>query len=77
VARRNPAGHIQPGKPQQNAYVERYKRTVRYDWLNQHLFESIEAVQGHATRWLWTYNNERPNMGIGGITPMQKLTMAA
>ena len=28
---------IQPGKPQQNAYVERYNRTVRYDWLNQHL----------------------------------------
>jgi putative transposase len=69
--------HIQPGKPQQNAYVERYNRTVRYDWLNQHLFESIEEVKDHATRWLWTYNNERPNMGIGGITPMQKLTMAA
>lgn len=69
--------HIQPGKPQQNAYVERYNRTVRYDWLNQHLFESIEEVQDHATRWLWTYNNERPNMGIGGITPMQKLRMAA
>jgi len=69
--------HIQPGKPQQNAYVERYNRTVRYDWLNQHLFESIEEVQDHATRWLWTYNNERPNMGIGGITPMQKLRVAA
>ncbi|TJZ78213.1 transposase, partial [Paracoccus hibiscisoli] len=27
--------------------------------------------------WLWTYNNERPNMGIGGITPAQKLKMAA
>jgi putative transposase len=25
---------IQPGNPQQNAYVERYNRTVRYDWLN-------------------------------------------
>jgi putative transposase len=69
--------HIQPGKPQQNAYVERYNRTVRYDWLNQHLFDSIEEVQDHATRWLWTYNNERPNMGIGGITPMQKLKIAA
>ena len=30
-----------------------------------------------ATRWLWTYNNERPNMAIGGITPKQKLAMAA
>jgi len=30
---------IQPSKPQQNAYVERYNRTVRYDWLNQYIFE--------------------------------------
>lgn len=30
---------IQPGQPQQNAYVERYNRTVRYDWLAPHLFE--------------------------------------
>ena len=69
--------HIQPGKPQQNAYVERYNRTVRYDWLAQYLFESIEEVQEYATRWLWTYNNERPNMALGGITPSQKLKMAA
>lgn len=69
--------YIQPGKPQQNAYVERYNRTVRYDWLSQTMFESIEEVQDAATRWLWTYNNERPNMALGGITPMQKLAMAA
>lgn len=64
---------IQPGNPQQNAYVERYNRTVRYDWLNQYIFSSIEEVQLSATKWLWTYNHERPNMAIGGITPAQKL----
>jgi len=69
--------YIQPGNPQQNAYVERYNRTVRYDWLSQYLFESIAEVQDYATRWLWTYNNERPNMAIGGITPKQKLAIAA
>jgi len=68
---------IQPGNPQQNAYVERYNRTVRYDWLSQYPFESIEDVQNYATRWLWTYNNERPNMGLGGITPAIKLALAA
>ncbi|MGQ9427659.1 IS3 family transposase [Gilvimarinus sp. F26214L] len=68
---------IQPGKPQQNAYVERYNRTVRYDWLGQYLFSSISEVQDHATRWLWTYNHERPNTAIGGITPKQKVAMAA
>jgi putative transposase len=70
-------GYIQPGKPQQNAYVERYNRTVRHEWLDQHIIESIEEAQDYATQWLWTYNNERPNMGIGGITPAQKLKLAA
>jgi len=69
--------HIQPGKPQQNAYVERYNRTVRHEWLDQNIIESIEEAQDYATQWLWTYNNERPNMGIGGITPAQKLKRAA
>lgn len=69
--------HIQPGKPQQNAYVERYNRTVRHEWLDQNIIESIEEAQEFATQWLWTYNNERPNKGIGGITPAQRLKMAA
>ena len=69
--------HIQPGKPQQNAHIERYNRTVRYAWLARTLFETIEQVQDKATRWLWTYNHERPNMALGGITPAMKLAMAA
>ena len=52
--------YIQPGNPQQNAYVERFNRTVRYEWLAQYLFESIGEVQEFATRWLWKYNHERP-----------------
>ena len=69
--------YIQPGKPQQNAYVERYNRTVRQGWLDQNIFETIEETQQQATKWLWTYNNDRPNMAIGGITPVMKLKMAA
>jgi putative transposase len=69
--------HIQPGQPRQNAYTERYNRTVRHEWLDQYIIETIEEAQDHATQWLWTYNNDRPNMGIGGITPAQKLKMAA
>jgi putative transposase len=69
--------HIQPSKPQQNAYIERYNRTVRHEWLDQYIIESIAQAQEFATKWLWTYNNQRPNMGIGGITPAQKLKTAA
>ncbi len=65
--------HIQPGQPQQNAYIERYTRTVRHEWLDQYIIENIEPygdcrqsptgqrkAQDHATQWLWTYNNDRP-----------------
>ena len=45
--------HIQPGKPQQNAYVERFNRTVRYEWLSQHYWESINEVQEFATQWMY------------------------
>jgi len=69
--------YIRPGKPQQNAYIERYNRTVRHEWLDQNIFRSVEEAQEQATNWLWTYNNDRPNMGIGGITPAMKLKMAA
>jgi putative transposase len=68
---------ILPGQPQQNACVERYNRTVRYDWLAHHLFETLDEIQEFATRWLWTYNHDRPNMALGGITPKQRLALAA
>jgi putative transposase len=58
---------IQPGQPQQNAYIERYNRTVRHEWFDQYIIESIEPygdcrqsptgqrkAQDHATQWLWT-----------------------
>ena len=68
---------IQPGKPQQNAYVERFNRTVRYEWLSQHYCESINEVQEFATQWMFKYNHQRPNMAFGGITPKQRLAMVA
>tara|TARA_Y100000034_G_C6829289_1_gene374204 strand:+ start:359 stop:1156 length:798 start_codon:yes stop_codon:yes gene_type:complete len=68
--------YIQPGKPTQNAYVERFNRTARHEWLDLHRFESVEQAQELATNWLWLYNNERPNMAIGGIPPKQLLKAA-
>jgi putative transposase len=52
-------------------------RTVRYDCLAHHLFETLDEIQDFATRWLWTYNHGRLNMALGGITPKQKLALAA
>jgi putative transposase len=41
---------------------------VGYDWLAHHLFETLDEIQEFPTRWLWTYNHDRPNMALGGIT---------
>jgi len=69
--------HIQPGNPQQNAYVERFNRTVRYEWLSQYYWRDLAQVQDFATQWMWSYNHDRPNMALGGFTPKQRLAMAA
>ena len=44
---------------------------------DQNILETIEETQDQATKWLWTYNNDRPNIPIGGFTPAMKLEMAA
>ncbi len=56
--------YIQPGKPTQNAYVERFNRTVRHEWLDLPSFDSIEHAQLLATQWLWTYNNARIRQSV-------------
>ena len=63
--------HIQPGNPQQNAYVERFNRTVRYEWLSQYYWRDLAQVQDFATKWMWSYNHDRPNMALAGVTPKQ------
>ena len=55
----------------------RLNGSLRHEWLDLSIFETIDAVQQIATEWLWTCNNERPNMGIGGVTPAMTLKMAA
>ena len=64
--------YIQTGNPQQNGYVERFNRTMRYELLNQCLFESIEQVKQQSTQWIWMYNNVRPHMANGGMPPVFK-----
>ena len=57
--------------------MERFNRTVRYEWLSQYYWSSIEEVQDFATQWMWSYNHDRPNMALGGFTPKQHLAKAA
>ncbi|HIW20752.1 MAG TPA: transposase, partial [Candidatus Dorea intestinavium] len=63
--------YTQPGKPTQNAYIERFNRTVREELLSNYLFETINEVQIYSTKWLWISNNERPHSAIGSVPPCQ------
>ena len=62
--------YIQPGNPQQNAYIERANRTIRSGWVSKHLFDTLDEVQDYATKWLWFYNHERPHKANGGRPPL-------
>ncbi len=70
---------IEPGKPNQNAYIESFNGRFRDECLNEHWFTSVPHAQGIIEAWRREYNDERPKKALGGLTPAayaQQLTAA-
>jgi putative transposase len=63
--------HIQPGKPAQNAYIERFNRTFREDVLDAYVFDTLSEVRDIAEQWLEEYNAIRPHDALQGLSPYQ------
>lgn len=68
--------YIQPGKPNQNAYIERFNRTLRNELLDQHLFVRLDDVREAAYWWMLGYNEERPHDSLGDLTPSEYSKLA-
>lgn len=60
---------IQPGKPNQNAYIESFNGRLRDECLNEHWFVSLAHARTVIEAWRREYNEERPKRSLGGLTP--------
>jgi putative transposase len=62
---------IEPGKPQQNAYIESFNGKFRDECLNEHWFISMRHARETIAAWRREYNDERPHSSLGYLTPKQ------
>lgn len=65
--------YIQPGEPNQNAYVERFNRTYREEFLSLYLFSNLDEVREGTYAWRIDYNENRPHDSPGDLTPDEYL----
>lgn len=60
---------IQPGKPMQNGFVERFNGNIRRELLNAYVFKTLSEVREKADDWMIDYNYHRPHKALNFRTP--------
>ncbi|SKB33037.1 Transposase and inactivated derivatives [Luteibacter sp. 22Crub2.1] len=62
---------IEPGRPMQNGFSERFNGSLRRGVLGMHVFRNLTEVREQAELWLVDYNREIPHDSLGGLTPAE------
>ena len=65
--------YIEPGKPSQNGFIERFNGSFRNEVLDAWLFNTLEEVRDEASRWVEEYNLLRPHESLGDVPPIEFL----
>lgn len=63
--------YIDPGKPQQNAFIESFNGSLRDELLNEEIFDTLGDARRKIALWRYDYNAVRPHSSLGNLTPLE------
>jgi putative transposase len=63
--------YIDPGKPQQNAFIESFNGSLRAELLNEEMFDSLDDARRKLALWRYDYNNVRPHSSLANQAPAE------